>query len=144
MIEALLEKTVVGLIKYGYRFFGAGGARGFDTMAALTVLRLKKQYPHIRLILVLPCHGQTRRWNAEDIELYESIKKRADKVVYISESYSVGCMLKRNRHLVEHSSVCVCYLTERSGGTAYTVRYADTMNVGVINIASAPEPSPHN
>ena len=29
-----LEKTVIGLIADGYRFFGTGGALGFDTVAA--------------------------------------------------------------------------------------------------------------
>lgn len=48
-----LEKTVIGLIADGYRFFGAGGALCFDTVAAQTVIRLKDKYPKIRLILVL-------------------------------------------------------------------------------------------
>ena len=38
----------------GYLYFGAGGALGFDTLAAQTVLDLKKDYPQIKLILVLP------------------------------------------------------------------------------------------
>ena len=55
-----LEHIIVHLIDRGYRFFGAGGALGFDTMAAQAVLTLKKQYTFIRLILVLPCHSQTK------------------------------------------------------------------------------------
>ena len=41
-------------------FYGAGGALGFDTLAAQTVLDMKKEYPQLRLILVLPCEDQTR------------------------------------------------------------------------------------
>lgn len=130
-----LEETVVDLIHEGYLYFGAGGALGFDTMAAQTILKLQSTYPDIRLILVLPCVSQTRGWSTSDTEEYERIKGLANKVVYVSQEYSRGCMFKRNRHLVDNSSVCVCYLSENSGGTAYTANYAKTKDVTVINIA---------
>ena len=76
------------------------GALGFDTLAALAVLELKQQYPQIKLILVLPCRNQTREWKEADIQKYEWIKSKADKVVYTSEHYYNGCMQKRNRHLI--------------------------------------------
>ena len=43
-------------------------------------------------------------------------------------------MHKRNRHLANNSSVCVCYLTEESGGTFYTVNYAKQKGLEIINI----------
>ena len=109
---------------------------GFDTLAAQTVLELKQQYPHIRLILVLPCVDQTTGWKQDDIDEYERIRALADKVVYTSREYTSGCMHKRNRHLVDNSSLCICYLTKLSGGTAYTVRYAESKGVYVRNIAN--------
>ena len=130
-----LEQTVIMLIQAGIRFFGAGGARGFDTLAAQTILKLRRKYPHIKLILVLPCLSQTQGWRDEDIKVYESINTAADKVTYTSEKYTQGCMHKRNRHLVDHSSICVCYLTEDWGGTAYTVNYAKKQGLKVINLA---------
>lgn len=63
------------------------------------------------------------------------IKERADKVVYVSQIYTKGCMHKRNRYLVDNSSVCVCYLTENKGGTAYTVNYASSKDKMIINVA---------
>ena len=97
-----LEDTITGLIDRGIRFYGAGGARGFDTLAAGTVLKLKPSYPKIKLILVLPCLTQTRGWRPEDIAEYERIKAQADKVVYTAQQYARGCMHKRNRHLVDN------------------------------------------
>ena len=129
-----LEQAVIEQVEKGIRFFGAGGARGFDTLAAQTVLRLKKRYPDIKLILVLPCLTQTRGWPVEDVEEYERIKAQADKVVYTSQEYTKGCMFQRNRHLVDNSSVCICYLTKDSGGTAYTVNYAKEQGIEVINL----------
>lgn len=129
-----LKRTLIELIENGALYFGAGGALGFDTLAAQAVLDLRCEYPQIKLILVLPCLSQTRGWAAQDIEIYNDIKSKADKVVYTSQEYTKGCMHKRNRHLVDNSSICVCYLTESSGGTAYTVDYAHKNNLTVINL----------
>ncbi len=106
-----------------------------DTLAAQTVLELKKDYPHIKLILVLPCRNQTRGWDEKDIAVYEAIKDKADKVVYTSEQYFNGCMQKRNRYLVDNSSLCICYLTKKNGGTAFTVGYALKNGLHIISIA---------
>ncbi len=135
IVAERLKQTIENLILNGYCYFGAGGALGFDTLAAQCVLSLKNQYPHIKLILVLPCINQTKGRNKNDIDIYEEIKNKADKVVYTSREYLKGCMFKRNRHLVDCSSVCVSYLTETTGGTAYTVNYAKQKNIRVINLA---------
>ena len=129
------EKAIETLIKEGYCYFGSGGALGFDTIAAISVIKLRKKYPFIRLILVLPCLSQTRNWRFEDKQIYEKIKNSADKVVYVSKQYTNDCMHLRNRHLVNNSSACICFLTEQQGGTAYTVSYAKDNGLRIINIA---------
>lgn len=135
VVAERLYRTVEGLICSGVRYFGTGGALGFDTMAAECVLMLRERYPHIKLILVLPCVSQTKGWREGDVRTYEEIKCRADKTVYTSQEYTRDCMFKRNRHLVDHSSICVAYLKESKGGTAYTVKYAMQKGLQVINLA---------
>ncbi len=135
IISQRLEKEIILSINNGYRFFGAGGALGFDTLAARTVLKLKKVYPHIRLILVLPCKNQTLGWRNEDVQEYERIKSLADKVVCVSNNYYKGCMQKRNRYLVNNSSLCICYLCDSTGGTFYTTEYEKRKGLIVINVA---------
>lgn len=78
-VQARLEQTIIKLYGQGVIYYGAGGALGFDTLAAETVLRLRNSYPKLRLILVLPCKDQTRRWKAEDVSRYEDIRRQADK-----------------------------------------------------------------
>lgn len=134
-ITARLEIVIVSLIQSGYLYFGAGGALGFDTLCAKTVLRLRQSYPAIKLILVLPCPSQADRWSSADKEVYQEIMRQADKVVYTSQKYTRDCMYKRNRHLVNYSSVCICYLTRGYGGTAYTVDYARKHGLRIINLA---------
>lgn len=133
-LSAELESTLLWLIQTGFRYFGAGGALGFDTLCAETVLRLKAQFPHIRLILVLPCRNQTKGWTSGQIQQYKKILCQADKVVYTADDYFPGCMHRRNRHLVDCSSVCVAYCTRATGGTAYTVDYARKQGLQIIGL----------
>lgn len=141
-IGTMLERVITALYQKGIRYYGAGGALGFDAIAAQTVIRLRKSCPGMKLILVLPCLTQTRGWRPENIAEYERIKAQADKVVYTAKQYTSGCMHKRNRHLVDNSSVCVCYLNRESGGTAYTVNYAEKQGLKVINLAPAQRQKP--
>ena len=123
-IVGRLREEIVTLIENNIIFFGAGGALGFDTLAVLTVLSMKKEFPQIKLILILPCLAQTRGWAKKDIAIYEDIKARCDKYVYTSQEHTRDCMFRRNRHLVDNSSVCICYLTGKFRGTTYTMGYA--------------------
>ena len=133
-IASRLERVISDLYQRGIRYYGAGGALGFDALAARTVIRLRESYPDMKLILVLPCLTQTRGWRPEDVAEYERIKAQADKVVYTAQQYTRGCMHRRNRHLVDNSGVCVCYLNRDSGGTAYTVRYAKEKGLEIVNL----------
>lgn len=138
-IAQRLKLEIEALIKRGVVYFGVGGALGFDTIAAEAVLELRKKYPQIRLILVSPCKTQTYHWSEQDRAIYRSIQKACDKYVCLSEKYTRDCMKKRNRHLVENSAYCICYLTKCFGGTAYTVEYAKKNGLKIVNIADEDE-----
>ena len=107
----------------GITTFYAGGALGFDTLAATMVVEAREVFPTIRLVIVLPYAKQEDRWSD------------ADEVICLSEQYYTGCMFARNRYLVDHSSICVSYQTRQSGGTAYTVKYATARGLRIINLA---------
>lgn len=135
ILKEKLREKLIELIEKDVYCFLAGGALGFDTIAATTVLSLKKEYSHIKLYLILPCKNQTASWNSEDRYIYEDIKEKCDGYLYSSESYFRGCMHKRNRALADMSDYLICYLTEDKGGTAYTVNYAKEKNKIIYNIA---------
>lgn len=86
-------------------------------------MRLKAYYPHIRLILVLPCVDQTYGWNLQDIVRYHAILAAVNNVVYTDAQDRSGCMHRRNRHLVDRSSVCVAYCTKSTGGSVAHLSY---------------------
>lgn len=133
-INKKLDCEIRNLIKIGVRYFGVGGAIGFDTLAANMIIGLKEEYPKIKLIMVLPCRNQNMKWAIEQKQAYEHILSKADKKVYISETYYSGCMLERNRHLVNNSDYCIAYLKKNTGGTQYTVSFAKKQNLEIIYI----------
>ncbi len=134
LIKRIMDE-VNYLYSLGIKTFLAGGAIGFDTLAAKAVLKCREVHDDIRLIIVIPCRDQARSWKQPDIDTYERIKKLANEVIYLSEHYYKGCMHRRNRYLIENSETCICYLTQGSGGTAYTVKYAKDKGLTVFNLA---------
>jgi len=138
-VEDRVTEIAERLIQEGYSCFCAGGARGFDTLAAMVILRLQEKYPLVRLVLVLPFWNQYRHetgWTAEDIAEYHRLRAAASEVIHLQQNYSRGCYYKRNRYLVDMSSVCVAYQRSETGGTAYTVRYATEKGLQIINCAA--------
>lgn len=121
---------------YGTKNFYAGGALGFDTLAAQAVLEVKKEIPSISLHLIIPCRDQADRWSYINRKTYDEICASADSVRVLAEKYHRGCMHVRNRALLDASSLCICCLRagESSGGTAYTVKEATRKGIPVINI----------
>lgn len=134
LIPRALETMISGLIAMGAQSFRLGGAVGFDTIAALSVLEAKEKHPHITLDLILPCRDQTEKWDEYNVKAYNYILSRADSVSYVRDKYTRGCMYERNRRLVDGSDMVIAYLERTSGGSAYTYRYAEEKGVEIINI----------
>ena len=134
-IKLKLENALINLIKNeDFTDFRAGGAIGFDSVAALAVLKLKMKYPHIKLHLMLPCKDQDKYFSPIEKEIYQFIIDNADSVTYIQEHYSDGVMFARNRALVDGADLCFAYLEKLEGGTYQTVNYARKQKVKAINL----------
>lgn len=136
-LPRVLERELITLIERGATVFRAGGAVGFDMVAALKVLELREIYPQIELELILPCRNQTERWPEAEIRTYEYILDKADRHEFLFDHYMNGCMLERNRRLVKGSDVCVAYCYQNRGGTLYTMTHALKEGLEVINLFDA-------
>jgi uncharacterized phage-like protein YoqJ len=134
-IRQKLTGTIEELIRQGVVNFGCGGAVGFDMLAGETVLTLRQKYPHIKLIMVLPCRDQDKHWDEEQKRRYHELLSRSNAVRCLSETYAPGCMRIRNQYLVNHADYCVAYLERLAGGTFYTVALARQAGLKIINLA---------
>lgn len=119
-----IEDCVRGIIGEGYDTFLCGMAWGFDLLAASAVLRLKSEYPHIKLIACVPCPGQERNFPADEKIKYGEIIKNCDEVRVLSKNFYKGCMYARNRYMVDNCAALLAYERRQEGGTHYTLKYA--------------------
>ncbi len=133
-LRANVEKKIAALIVMGVTNFICGGAIGFDTLAAESVIMFRKTNPMVRLIIAVPCRGQHERWNTYQQKKYEGILKQADEVKYLSDSYYDGCMQKRNEYMVDKSEYCIAYFRNHAGGTLKTIMYAKEKGMSVIYV----------
>ena len=135
-IRSRLDEAISHAYSEGYRNFVCGGALGFDTLAAQSVLAFRNEYPDVRLMIAVPCSDQDINWNRNDRNTYRKILAAADSVIVLSDKYFPGCMQIRNRYMVEHSSMCIAWLTRLNGsGTLNTVKYALSKNLIIRNLA---------
>ena len=131
LLRLIREKNV--------RYFGVGGAVGFDMMAAEYLLDLKAHKEHqLKIISVLPYPAwrETEDWTDELRRREENILRACDKVVYVRPEFETGVFLLRDRKLVDGSAYCVSYCNRPRTGTAYTVKYALDRGVKVFNASS--------
>lgn len=129
-LEAIIRK----LASDGIRDFITGGAIGFDAIAADTVLKLKSEYRDIRLVLALPCRNQSEKWRKTDKQRYDMHLRLADEVIFLADEYDIGCMMRRNRFMVDNSRCCVFYLRQANSGTGKTVAYALENDLELYNV----------
>ncbi len=133
-LKERLSDKIGKLIADGADEFYTGMALGVDTWAAEAVLEHKRLHPEIKLIAVVPCPEQAKKWSAADKERYRFILGNCDKIMTISRSYTKECMLKRNRALVELCDVLVAVFDGKNGGTQYTVNLAKSKGKNVLLI----------
>ena len=137
---AAVDLCIKELYHAGFRYFMAGGALGFDTLAAVEVLRAARFDADIKLILALPCRDQTSQWenipgSLEHLRRYKQILGMADCVVYVNDFYSDTCMQERNRYMVDHSSACVAYYSGYArSGAGQTFRMAQAEGLDLFNL----------
>ena len=132
-----LMSAILSLYERGYRHFVAGGALGFDTLAATMILRMKRTHPDLTLTLVFPCADQTRGWADADIARYEALRAEADEALCLSPAYYDGCMRVRNQKMVDASSACIAYVRRARSGSAQTMNMARRAGHTVINLAES-------
>ena len=131
---ALLDRVLTNLMRNGCRRFLCGMAKGFDIAAAESVINLKKSFPEVELVACIPCEGQADRYNSCDRRRYCGVLQNCSQVVVLSENYYKGCMHARDRFMVDNSDIVLSYLRQKSGGTYYTVQYAEKKGLKIISL----------
>ena len=130
------ERQVERLLGQGVEHFFIGGALGFDMLAAYLLLNLREVHPQLQVTFVLACLEQDRLWSHRDRTRYQKLYKQANTLVLLQDRYTQGCMLARNRYMVDRAAICLAYWTHSvRSGTANTVAYARRNGLDIVNVA---------
>ena len=134
-LKRAIAQAVEDAYVSGYRRFITGMARGGDLYFAEAVLTLRAAESDITLECARPCETQADSWPAEERARYQSILERCNYETLVQHSYDRFCMIRRNRYMVDHSSLLIAvYNGVPKGGTFQTLAYAMKKGLSVHTI----------
>lgn len=113
----------------GYDTFLCGMARGCDFYFAEAVLS-----QGLRLEAYLPCPSQADRWSEADRSRYTALLMDCAAVYMTEPEYSQGCMLRRNRKMVDDADGLLTVYDGSPGGTGAAIDYARKRGKRVIGL----------
>lgn len=109
----------------GCRHFISGMARGCDLYFAEAVLALRQRHPEAVLEAARPYEGQAEGWLPQERARYQAILDQCDFETMVQHQYDRGCMMRRNRYMVDRSvRLIAVYDGTPKGGTFNTLAYA--------------------
>lgn len=127
----ILENLIV---KENCTVFMTGKSGEFDECFSSALFSLKRSYPHISVILVMP-------YLSKELNAYKTVYEHAyDEIVIpeISASAHYKAAIKlRNRWMIDHSDFVISYLFRDFGGAYEAVKYASKQNKNVIDVLSS-------
>ena len=127
-----LRVAIKQAIADGFTSFISGMARGTDMWAAELVIEEKKYNKDIHLICALPHPNFEKKWSADNQNLFNYILSQADEIHTISNFFSMGAYMIRNKWMVDRSSLVIAFFNGSKGGTKNTIDYANKNGIETI------------
>lgn len=133
-LKARMIDEIEKIYLSGVKYFMSGCAMGVDIWCAEIVLQLKKRYDDIELFSVLPCNNHDEKWSDSYKQRLKNVVENSRKFNILQESYTSDCYFKRNKYLVDKSSIIlgVYDLKSQRSGTKNTLNYAISQNKEII------------
>lgn len=133
-LEHKLEEVVQHLILDGYREFWCCDQGNFDWVSRIVMRRMKKRYPDISLCCL--CAYNPNRYSKlkQDFWFEDFDFIYPAEAAYGPQKFAI---LRRNKYIVEHADVFVCYVTRQSGGAYRALNLARQKGKRIFNLAES-------
>jgi len=118
----------------GMRHFICGMALGADLYFCEAALDLRSRLPGVTVEAAIPCEEQAARWSERDRNRYFALVKACDYETMVQHHYDRGCMLRRNRYMVDRASMLIAAYDGLLGGTMYTLTYAMKKELEIVTL----------
>ncbi len=128
-IEKPLFNAIENLIKIGVAYFMVGNQGDFDKLSTKAVRILKKKYPYIKLLLVLPYF--TNKLN-QDRSFYETIYDDIIIPDVLAGLHYKKSIIERNKWMIDNSNYLIAYSRKDYGGAYTALQYAKKNNKFII------------
>ena len=124
-VEAWLRRTLPCLYAQGARRFYVGGYGAFDAAAAAATLALRAAHPEVEVVLVRPYLDAGPAPQPGMASVYPPLER-------VPRRFAIA---RRNRWMVDHSDMMICYVREGStGGAEKTLRYAERRGIEIFRL----------
>ena len=133
-LKANIAKAICNAYDERIRHFIVGMANGCDLYFVEAVLHLRTLHPDITVEAAVPCPTQADNWRADQRTRYQTLLLQCDVRTLVSEEYDRSCMMKRNRYMVDASSMLIAASNGQPGGAENTIRYAKRKGLEIIRI----------
>jgi uncharacterized phage-like protein YoqJ len=129
-----ISQRIEELYLRGCRHFICGMALGCDLYFGEIVAQLRESHPDITLEAAIPCATQSEGWGWEAQARYERLRQLCDQETLIQQHYDRSCMQRRNRYMVDRSSLLIAAYNGTAGGTRNTVQYAMERGLEIVDL----------
>lgn len=129
-----IADAVEAAYEEGYRHFLCGMALGCDLYFCEAVLALRQRHPDVTVEAAVPCPTQADAWAPDQRERYRRLVEACDFETLVSAKYTPYCMQRRDRYMVDHASLLIAAFDGTPGGTQYTMQYAMSRQVSIVDL----------
>ncbi len=128
-VEIWLNKILKELIISGEINFYLGGYGDFDRLCKKVLLKYKKEYPYIRIFLIVPYLNHNMQTKDFDEVIYPALENTPRKFA----------ISKRNEYMINKSDIVVCYIKNSFGGAYKSFLFASRKKKIIINYPDTSE-----
>lgn len=129
-----LTQEVARAYQNGFRHFICGMSLGCDMYFGEAVLDLKRRYGDVILESAIPYEEQAAEWSNRQRDRYFHLAANCDIETMVQTGYTPDCLTRRNRYMVDCSSVLITVYNGQFGNTMHALAYAKRKKLKILPI----------
>lgn len=133
-LKARIADAVSAVYSAGIRHYICGMATGCDMYFCEAAIALRECHDDISVEAAVPWEGQADGWSAALRARHSRLVENCDFLTLVQTSYTPDCLMRRNRYMVDSSSVLIAACSGIPGGTMSTMLYAMRQGLEIIQL----------
>ncbi len=133
-LKERLAAAVEAAYRSGIRHFICGMATGCDMYFCDAVIALRAEHKEITIEAAIPWEGQSSSWTKALAQRHSRLVEDCDFLTLVQHDFTPDCLMKRNRYMVDSSSMIIAVYSGAPGGTMSTILYAMRQGLEIIEL----------